>query len=59
MDYVAALKLALAKEEASIKLYRDLAVKHPEIRDLFFFLVNEEEKHKLRIEDKISEITRP
>jgi rubrerythrin len=58
MTPVEALQLALSKEEAAIKLYRDLSLKHIEIKDLLFSLLNEEEKHKLMIEKKISELTR-
>jgi rubrerythrin len=58
MTPVEALKLALSKEEDSIKLYNDLAIKHPALKDLLLTLVNEEEKHKILIEKKISEITR-
>ncbi len=57
MTPVDALKLALSKEEQSIKLYRDLVAKHSEIKELLFSLVIEEEKHKQLIEKKISEIT--
>jgi rubrerythrin len=52
-----ALKIALSKEVASIKLYRKLYDQHPAIRDLLSTLVNEEEKHKKLIEKKIVEIT--
>lgn len=58
MTPVEALKLALSKEEASIKLYRKLTIEHSAIKDLLLSLLNEEEKHKLLIEKKISEITR-
>jgi len=58
MGPVDALKLALAKEMDSIKLYNKLNLEHPALKELLLFLVNEEEKHKLLIEKKISEITR-
>lgn len=57
MTPVDALKLALSKEEISIKLYRDLAQDHPAIRDLLLLLLNEEEKHKILIKKKIVEVT--
>lgn len=54
---VEALKLALSKEEQAIKLYQDLAVKHPAIQELLSFLTTEEQKHKKMLEEKISELT--
>ncbi len=57
MTATEALKVALSKEEASINLYRDLAAKHSEIKELLSSLLNEEEKHKQLIEKKIYEIT--
>lgn len=57
MTATEALKVALSKEEAAIKLYRDLAAKHSEIKELLSSLLNEEEKHKQLIEKKIYEIT--
>ncbi len=53
-----ALKIALAKEEGSIKLYKKLALEHKEISDLLLSLLNEEEKHKKMIEKRIFELTR-
>lgn len=58
MTPVEALNLALDKEKASIKLYGELANKHPAIKELLFMLLNEEEKHKKLIEAKIAEITK-
>ncbi len=58
MGPVEALKLALSKEEESIKLYDKLNLEHPGLKDIFLFLVNEEEKHKQLIENKIYEATR-
>ncbi len=52
-----ALKLALSKEKESIKLYNRLNLEHPGLKELFFFLINEEEKHKQLIEKKIVDIT--
>ena len=56
MTPVEALKLALAKEESSIALYKDMSTKYPAIRDLLTELLNEEFKHKKLIEGKISEM---
>lgn len=55
---VEALKLALSKETASIQLYNKLNLEHPGLSELFLSLINEEEKHKKMIEQKIYEITK-
>ena len=41
---VEALKLALSKEEESIKLYKNLSEKYSVAKDILLFLLNEEEK---------------
>lgn len=56
MTPIEALNLALAKEDASIKLYTRLSLEHAAIRELLQLLINEEEKHKMLIEKKIIEI---
>jgi rubrerythrin len=53
-----ALQLALAKEKASVKLYRKMLVEHPGLKDLLLFLVNEEEKHVKMIENEIVKLMR-
>ncbi len=58
MTPIEALKLALSKEKASIKLYQNLAVEHTAIKELFYTLLNEEEKHKKLIEEKIAQLMR-
>ena len=58
MTPVEGLKFALSKEEASKKLYQDLIKEHPDIKDLFQSLLNEEEKHIQLIQRKLSEMTR-
>ena len=55
MGPVEALNLALAREEASIELYRRFAVEYKVAEDVFLFLFNEENKHKALIEKKIFE----
>ncbi|MFB3919509.1 ATP phosphoribosyltransferase regulatory subunit [Candidatus Velamenicoccus archaeovorus] len=55
---IEALKLALEKENGSIALYKKLTNAHPEIADLLSDLLNEEYKHKKKIEEKISELTK-
>jgi rubrerythrin len=58
MTEVEALKVALAKEESSIKLYLDLSVKHPNLKELFYDLMGEEEKHLKMIKEKITQVMR-
>lgn len=58
MSPVEALKIALTKENNSINLYNDLMNKYPEVKELAILLLNEEEKHKKMIEDKIAELTK-
>lgn len=58
MTDVEALKIALSKEERAIELYQKFLTEQPNIKEVFSFLLNEEQKHKQLIEKKISEITR-
>jgi len=58
MGPVEALNLALSKEKESIKLYNKLNLEHPALKEMFLFLINEEQKHKKLIENKIMEITK-
>ena len=58
MGPVDALKIALSKEEGSIALYKKFSIEHQELKDTFYFLINEEEKHKKLIEQKIVELTK-
>jgi rubrerythrin len=58
MTEIEALKLALAKEQASIDLYRDLVKKHSSLKELATFLIDEEFKHQKMIEEKLVELTR-
>ncbi len=58
MTPVEALELALSKEKASIILYKKFAANYPEIRDLLFDLLTEEEKHEKRITEKLSRMKR-
>ena len=52
MDYQHALMLAMKREKKAFKLYSDLSesTKNENIRWLFQFLAQEEEKHKLHFE---------
>lgn len=56
MIEVEALKLALAKEQNSVAAYQELLAKNPALKDLFYFLLTEEQKHVVIIEKKISEL---
>ena len=51
------LRFALSKEEAAIKTYQKFLVEHPNLKDLLYFLVTEEQKHKVLIEKKIVELS--
>jgi len=58
MGPVEALKKALEKEEAAMQFYQKQGSQHPEIRQLFTELYNEEYKHKKVIEEHIERLTR-
>ena len=58
MIEVEALQLALSKEENAIKTYQELLQNYPNLKDLLYFLVTEEQKHKALIEKKIAELKR-
>lgn len=53
-----ALKVALAEETKAIKMYEKLLGDHPGLKDIFYFLLNEEQKHKKLIEEKIAGLNR-
>lgn len=57
MDYASALRLAIKREENSLKLYHHLAggTGDPELIKLFSSLAQEESKHKLRLETEYDE----
>jgi rubrerythrin len=57
MTEIEALKLALKLEEAATKTYQEMSINHPVLKDLLDFLVTEEQKHKLLIENKIVELS--
>lgn len=52
------LELALSKEEEAIDIYKKMATEHPNIKDLLYLLVTEEQKHKELIKKKIVELTK-
>jgi rubrerythrin len=57
MDYASALRLAIKREEFSVRLYNLMAERadDPELRKLFSALAQEEAKHKLRLETEYDE----
>ena len=52
LSYAEMLRIAMKREERSVKLYEDLRGSNPDedFKKLFTFLVQEESKHKLRLE---------
>lgn len=57
MGPVEALRLALGKEEEeAVLMYKKFYTDFPTAKDVFLFLLNEEEKHKQMIEKKIAEL---
>jgi len=54
MDYASALRLAIKREESSLRLYNHLTegTENPELEKLFSALAQEESKHKLRLESE-------
>ncbi|MGB2980974.1 MAG: ferritin family protein [Candidatus Zixiibacteriota bacterium] len=57
MDYAAALRLAIKREEHAFKLYNHIGsgTENPELKKLFSVLAQEESKHKLRLESEYDE----
>jgi rubrerythrin len=55
---VEALKLALGMEMDAVEFYKRMAGEHGAAKDIFQFLLNEENKHRQIIEKKIQELTR-
>lgn len=58
MIEIEALQLALSKEQEAVASYKKLLAEYPVLKDLFYFLLNEEEKHVAMIEKKIAELYR-
>jgi rubrerythrin len=58
MGPIEALKLALTKEIDAAELYERLSNEAPAAKDIFIFLVGEEQKHKRLIEQKLLELTK-
>ena len=57
MDYASALRLAIKREEFSLRLYNQMAERgdDPELKKLFSVLAQEESRHKLRLETEYDE----
>jgi rubrerythrin len=57
MDYAAALRLAIKREEHAFKLYNHIGsqTEDAELKKLFAVLAQEESKHKLRLESEYDE----
>jgi rubrerythrin len=56
MGPIEALELARKVEVQSIEMYRRFIIEHPAARDVFQFLLDEEEKHQQIIDKKITEL---
>ena len=56
MGPVEALELALVKEKEAVALYQKFYAQFPAAKDIFLFLLNEEQKHQSLIEKKIAEL---
>jgi rubrerythrin len=56
MGPIEALELALVKEVEAKNLYDNFIARFPQTKEIFTFLMNEEEKHKQLIEKKIVEL---
>jgi len=52
LSYAEVLRIAMKREERSVKLYQDLKGSNPDedLKKLFTFLIQEESQHKLRLE---------
>lgn len=58
MGPIEALELAAGKEAEARDMYEKFIYKYPETKEIFAFLMNEEEKHKELIEKRIVELRR-
>jgi rubrerythrin len=58
MTPIEVLELALTKEQSAIDFYGRLSRQHQDLKELLALLLNEEQKHKKMIQDKIREFTR-
>ena len=58
MGPVEALRLALGKEIEAKQMYQKFAVEYSSAKEIFNYLMTEEEKHAKLIEQKIVELTK-
>lgn len=58
MGPIEALEVALGKEIEARNLYEKFIFQYPETKEIFTFLMNEEEKHQQLIEKRIVELQR-
>lgn len=58
MGPVEALELAKSKEEEAVRMYEKLSQEYPAAKEIFIFLMAEEEKHRALIEKKIYDLTK-
>ena len=58
MTDVEVLRIALEKEERSIKFYQGMLAEHPNLMDMLQGLIIAEQNHKKIIEKKISALTK-
>ena len=58
MDFVAALRLAIHKEEDSVRLYQALGqeAEDPAVKKLFSVLVEQEQGHRARLQDELDSV---
>lgn len=56
MGPIEALDFALGKEIEAKKMYEKFIFQYPETKEIFTFLMNEEEKHRQLIEKRIVEL---
>ena len=56
MGPIEALELALSKEKEAMDIYEKFYNEFPTAKDIFLFLLNEEQKHGQLIEKKIVEL---
>lgn len=56
MGPIEALDLALKKEVEAKNMYESFILRYPETKEIFTFLMNEEEKHQQLIEKRIVEL---
>jgi len=54
-----AWQLAIRREQEAQALYRTLAEKGPAMRELFTFLLKQEENHERRLQDEYDKAFRP